>query len=601
MAEKFGLKVPNKVLEDPVKNIPKEVSDRSMSEEDRFEYINGVGRRLLAVLDAANRSAIYQEGINTPEGRKFIATIISNLEKLVLHVYKHHWTDFWQIRDQSTYLYIKDLSPKLGDMEDIFMALLGNPNLAGMIKAQRKLEKIFGKATEHPGGNSSPLAQFSPCYIHGELDCMIDPQVSAIAAARCEIQERHGYFVGQQFAMSPKNNVIWVTGATGYKDRDPSFEALNATTGEPARQYYRLSARLWGYTKHMLIDESRSLLWASGDSRIRALDTTLTLEDGSISEDFGGIKFTAFAEKDVDSFIVHADRLIARSNKGNSWKIWDISKMTPHGRYWSYDDAEEAKKAGVALWDDSKNSCRDLVDDDDYDAVEMTKGDSHHLVVDVKNADMVAATSSPDRSCWISLHDPNLSVWAEEKCLPIADMQTATVVRCFAGHTCEVRSIDIADSMSDVFLTASEDHTAKIWDYRTKMGCTITLHGAGAKLTAARFASVGGVPFVFAGGLNESIRCWDLRYNKSLYKLSTGNNWVHDLVWHGESQTLYAATENYNQSMMGLHGYTTGGVDDDDDDKAAKKAYVLRGGSRWRPYGHPTPTRVGRRVSQRVS
>ena len=100
----------------------------------------------------------------------------------------------------------------------------------------------------------------------------------------------------------------------------------------------------------------------------------------------------------------------------------------------------------------------------------------------------------------------------------------------------------------NLIAAASADDFVHIFDTRVKFTAMAKLEGHGDQLSTCEIANINGTPFVWSGGLDQCVRCWDLRMQVPLYELSTGNNTVLALDWHEQSSTLFCATNHVHDA-----------------------------------------------------
>ena len=62
----------------------------------------------------------------------------------------------------------------------------------------------------------------------------------------------------------------------------------------------------------------------------------------------------------------------------------------------------------------------------------------------------------------------------------------------------------------DVFLTASGDHTARVWDIRQAGSARLTLNGQGGEVLTADWCKYDDC-IIATGSVDRHIRVWDLR------------------------------------------------------------------------------------------
>nr|CAG4716054.1 unnamed protein product [Naegleria fowleri] len=108
----------------------------------------------------------------------------------------------------------------------------------------------------------------------------------------------------------------------------------------------------------------------------------------------------------------------------------------------------------------------------------------------------------------------------------------------FVGFGSTVTDFCFDPTSASVLLASCADRNVYLFDYRQQVSPILKLQGHADRVEACDFSLVGGVPFVWSAGYDESIRCWDLRMQAPLYELSTGNGRPLSIHWHDSSSTL---------------------------------------------------------------
>lgn len=102
------------------------------------------------------------------------------------------------------------------------------------------------------------------------------------------------------------------------------------------------------------------------------------------------------------------------------------------------------------------------------------------------------------------------------------DTHAGVRTRRFRGHTGVVNAV-CANRRGDMtVVTGSDDCSARLWDVRWKDSTTELL--SDYQVTSVAFSDDG--TNVFTGGIDDEIKCWDIRANKVLYSLQGHTNTV---------------------------------------------------------------------------
>jgi len=112
--------------------------------------------------------------------------------------------------------------------------------------------------------------------------------------------------------------------------------------------------------------------------------------------------------------------------------------------------------------------------------------------------------------------DQNGSMWDVEACVRS---------RRFRGHTGVVNTVTTNRRGDPMVLTGSDDCSAKLWDIRWKNSVTDFL--SDYQITSVAFSDDSSN--VFTGGIDDEIRCWDVRTNKVIYSLAGHQNTITGL------------------------------------------------------------------------
>jgi len=122
-------------------------------------------------------------------------------------------------------------------------------------------------------------------------------------------------------------------------------------------------------------------------------------------------------------------------------------------------------------------------------------------------------------------HDGMLMSASADQTGAMWDPTTCTRNRRFRGHTGVVNAVTTNRRGDAMVLTGSDDCSAKLWDVRWKDSVTDFL--SDYQITAVAFSDDS--TNVFTAGIDDEIKCYDVRANKVLYTLPGHQNTVTGL------------------------------------------------------------------------
>ncbi|KAG1464821.1 hypothetical protein G6F46_003050 [Rhizopus delemar] len=102
-----------------------------------------------------------------------------------------------------------------------------------------------------------------------------------------------------------------------------------------------------------------------------------------------------------------------------------------------------------------------------------------------------------------------------DKSVGIFDVKTGERVRKWKGHSAIVNSCQVARRGPEIVVSASDDHTVKVWDPRSKEAVSTFEHEYQA--TSVCFSDAGDM--VYSAGIDNVIKVWDVRKNQTAYTL----------------------------------------------------------------------------------
>lgn len=116
--------------------------------------------------------------------------------------------------------------------------------------------------------------------------------------------------------------------------------------------------------------------------------------------------------------------------------------------------------------------------------------------------------------CWD--RDSNILSVSADQNGAMWDVNSCTRIRRFRGHGGVVNSICTTRRGDPLVVTGADDCSAKLWDVRRKDPVTEFL--SDYQITAVSFSD--DATNVFTGGIDDEIKCWDIRTNKVVYALA---------------------------------------------------------------------------------
>lgn len=114
------------------------------------------------------------------------------------------------------------------------------------------------------------------------------------------------------------------------------------------------------------------------------------------------------------------------------------------------------------------------------------------------------------------------------------DGNSAVRIKKLQGHEGIVNALDTSKVSSKLLVTASDDHTVKLWDVRVK-GCSSTLEHD-FPCTAVAMGIDNNI--VYSGGIDNCITAWDLRTNGKTMKIKSHDDTITCLSLHPKGTHL---------------------------------------------------------------
>ena len=113
----------------------------------------------------------------------------------------------------------------------------------------------------------------------------------------------------------------------------------------------------------------------------------------------------------------------------------------------------------------------------------------------------------------------NILTCLPDKTLRLWDATTGESVKCMKGHQSFVNACSTAPKGKPLCVSGSDDGTAKLWDFRRKG--EVATFADRFQVTAVAFDAEG--DRFFSGGLDNVLKCWDIRNDAEPYMVLPGH------------------------------------------------------------------------------
>lgn len=394
-------------------------------------------------------------------------------------------------------------------------------------------------STPKPHANTSPLARFRMGAVP-----VLPPSAytaQAILYGCCSISCEEGIPVPSELVTVPECDVLLMSGASGWKQRDPYLTYYRLDTCDSwdlMPEHTNIRNGLLNHVEYLAIDSKRNLIYAADEKRVKSFAV-----DGRKYKATHTLKST----REGPLAIIDDGTRLFRAGKGGV-DVWDVDALPTHGA-----DGKGDVGAGQLDVEDT------MRDEHGVEKVERSTGTPRTSSIDFTDAQMnVRKWHLPSWWCLggqlkalAYLEDTHSSVSA-------LDLQDGgKVAMRYMGHTGEVECISSSAADPTTFITAGDEGIVRLFDVRHPLPQMSFNAGEMEKTYSALYVHVDGVPIVLTGGTrSQCIKVWDPRAKKLVYELATGNNSVQSLAWDVKRSTLYAATECMYMDRMGsTHEY----------------------------------------------
>lgn len=156
--------------------------------------------------------------------------------------------------------------------------------------------------------------------------------------------------------------------------------------------------------------------------------------------------------------------------------------------------------------------------------------------------------------CW-SNDSEFVATASADKTIGLFNANTGTRVKRYQGHTGIVNAVDFAKtSLSPLIVSASDDHTAKLWDARVR-GPTGILENE-FQVTAAAFADE--THTVYTGGIDNGITAWDTRKLQRTFTMNGHTDTITCLSLHPKGTAILSNSMDGTIRSWDIRPFVTG-------------------------------------------
>eukprot|EP01114_Cavostelium_apophysatum_P016938 TRINITY_DN4918_c0_g1_i2.p1 TRINITY_DN4918_c0_g1~~TRINITY_DN4918_c0_g1_i2.p1 ORF type:complete len:371 (-),score=93.02 TRINITY_DN4918_c0_g1_i2:28-1140(-) len=270
-------------------------------------------------------------------------------------------------------------------------------------------------------------------------------------------------------------------------------------------------------------------------------------------DEISGLDVTKYDGQDV---------VIASTKKG-ILLVWKIDELKRHEK------DRRVSELGKRSEDGKKIKQPDLLDQTDDDHcrewedlernVEVTKGQVPHLRISINSpVDLFQVTCIEDVVAFTCNKTYTVDLF---------DLKTRKTTFRMLGATGEITNMAVCKDAPHLLASCERGGNARIWNVQTGLRVW-TLQGNHHNFFGISMAQVSGVVFAFVGGINNTVKVFDITKGQFLYELSAGGGVVCGIAWNAANMSLYAVvhqTEKTRQAAARrLH--RGGSIDSDDDD-----------------------------------
>ncbi|GJE96272.1 WD40 repeat domain-containing protein [Phanerochaete sordida] len=452
------------------------------------------------------------------------------------------------VKRQLGYAGVKSFADRPGTLvKDAMHSFMGATNGDRLADAMANfLGSLLGRPASPPAGRTlTPWAKHQqPHSASTRLSRFRDgiefpspdnhPFAAAVLQARCEVYED---IVSDpiRMAISPSGACLAVISRAGYKQRDPTLQYW-LPGDDPKPQQHYVDPRLIATGINIVLDDDRKLMFVDDRDRIKSYSW-----DGASGRPVHTMN--SMKSHDGPLALLPGGRLI-RGGMGSAL-CWDLDALETHGPGPKYKRIGKGKYSWA-------NCMRDRANDDEE---EYSTGSLPTTTIAFADKAFEPRTLHPVSGGHVLAGEDPERGYA---CLALDLEHGGATAARYIGHAGTITGFSTSGGDANAFLTSCADGYARLYDRRAPLPVlTFDVEKRESPLLAAVLAHVDGLPVMFSGGVkSEGIKCWDVRAQKCVYELSTGNTEVAGLAWSDAHKTLYATGGCSHKDWMGAyHGY----------------------------------------------
>lgn len=168
--------------------------------------------------------------------------------------------------------------------------------------------------------------------------------------------------------------------------------------------------------------------------------------------------------------------------------------------------------------------------------------------------------SAPVRSARFLSTSTQVLSTSDDQTVKIWDIPSQSLLYNFTEHTDSVRSSAVSKSNQNILVTGSYDHTLKLWDLRTPLGCVLSLTHQAPNTFAAPVESLLLFPsatmILSAGGTH--MLAWDILGASSGRLLNVSNNHqktITSLCFDGSCRRVLSGSLDHHVKIYDVRDY----------------------------------------------
>lgn len=332
---------------------------------------------------------------------------------------------------------------------------------------------------EQPHAQTTSLSRFRPGVEFPASST--HPHANFVFQARCEINN-DTIREGGKLRISSDGSYMAMNTRGGYKSRDPVISYWKTRRNSEEFEHKSFVPPLAHLVVDHVIDDSRRLLFVADRERVKSY--TYGKERKAMHT------LDSSAAYGTGPLALLSNGRIARSGTGSAL-IWNIDELETHYAPGSND----FHKIGEGTYKGFEDSWRE-----EGCKQELSRGSIPHATVSYAIPDLLPRVWDYHAPSGLMLigEDPRDSERCD--CISMDLEHGGKVVTRFIGHGDQVEAFSLSDEDPNVFLTASADGYARLWDVRDNLPVlTFDVEGGSASCNSALFIHLDSLPGEYPG------------------------------------------------------------------------------------------------------